>query len=330
MLKTNPLLSIIATSYSRERLEDIYNLVDSIEAQTYKNIELMFVVQGSVEFYNRIRIYIDTKKIAQVNVIFNEKNPGASSSRNMGIRQAKGELIAIVDDDVVLSPDWAEEMAKTYQDESITGVTGPALPHWEDESMSWFPDEFSWLWGGTLWGDWGDKISEIENVGGMNCSFRREAFDKAGGYLTCLKTLQEGGWFQPTGEEVEFSLRVRQITGKRIVFNPRVKVYHKVYKSRFRIRVIAKRSFRMGYLKHMARNIYPHGKHAESAPRAECVLIKRIFNRLLPQIFKGFFTHPFIAWRKLTVCIISVLFAGLGYILYVFKPFKMQSMSTET
>ncbi len=45
---------------------------------------------------------------------------------------------------------------------SVVGVTGPVFPLWEDESMSWFPDEFSWIWGGTLWCDW-HKGNEIRD-----------------------------------------------------------------------------------------------------------------------------------------------------------------------
>jgi glycosyltransferase involved in cell wall biosynthesis len=322
MAEASPLLSIIATSYSTDRLRDIFLLLDSIKEQTFKNIEIVFVAERSTELYNKVKIYAEGKATPNVYVLFNEAEPGASASRNLGIEYAHGEILSLVDDDVILFPNWAEDMVKTYDDDSIIGVTGPALPLWEDESMSWFPDEFSWLWGGTLWSDWHNEIREIRNVGGMNCSFRREAFDKAGGYLTSLKTLQEGGWFQPTGEEVEFSLRVRKITGKRIVFNPRVSVYHKVYKFRFRWGVIAKRAFRMGYLRHMGKSIYPEGDGDLSASGVEYGLLKRSFTRLLPDILRALLKHPIIAWRKLSVVVIGVLFTGLGYIFYVFRPFK--------
>jgi GT2 family glycosyltransferase len=323
MAEANPLLSIVATSYSTDRLKDIFNLLNSIKQQAYPYIETIFVTERSLELHNKVKGYASERVIPKVQVLFNEAEPGASAARNLGIKHSNGEIIALVDDDVTLFPDWAEEMVKTYQDDSIIGATGPALPMWEDESMRWFPDEFSWLWGGTLWGDWHNEIREIKNVGGMNCSFRREAFDKAGGYLTSLKTLQEGGWFQPTGEEVEFSLRVRRITGKRIVFNPKVKVYHKVYKSRFRWRVMAKRAFRMGYLRRMGKAIYPENdKREESASRVEYALLKRIFTKLVPDILRGFFRHPAIAWRRLSVCVIGTLFTGLGYIFYIFKPFR--------
>lgn len=322
MAEASQPLSIIATSYTADRLKDIFELLDSIETQTYKNIETVFVAERSKELYHEIKVYAEERAIPGAYVLFNEAEPGASAARNLGIKHANGEIIALVDDDVTLFLDWAEEMVKTYEDDSIIGVTGPALPLWEDESMSWFPDEFSWLWGGTLWSDWHDEIREIRNVGGMNCSFRKEAFDRAGGYLTSLKTLQEGGWFQPTGEEVEFSLRVKKITGKRIVFNPRVRVYHKVYKSRFRWGVIAKRAFRMGYLRHMSKTIYPEGDKEKSASGAEYMLLKRILTKLLPDILRSFFSHPIVAWRKLSVCIIGVLFTGFGYIFYIMKPFK--------
>jgi GT2 family glycosyltransferase len=154
----------------------------------------------------------------------------------------------------------------------------------------------------------------------MNCSFRREAFEKAGGYLTSLKTLQEGGWFDPTGEEVEFSLRVKKITGKRIIFNPKVKVYHKIYQSRFRLKTIAKRSFRMGYLRRMSRKIYPDQKGKSGASSIEIMVVKRIFTRLLPETGKSFFKNPANAFRKLSVIFVGLGFTALGFMIYPFKP----------
>ena len=318
----SPLLTIITTSYSIDRLKDILCLLDSIEKQTFHNLETIMVIEGDLDLYNEILSYSDREMTLKPIVIFNNSKLGASSARNLGIENAQGEIIAIVDDDVELLPDWAEEMLKTYQDESVIGVTGPALPHWENDSMSWFPDEFSWLWGGTLWNEWGEGTTEVSNVGGMNCSFRREAFEKAGGYLTSLKTLQEGGWFQPTGEEVEFSLRVRRVTKQRIVFNPRVRVYHKVQRNQFRPNVIAKRSFRMGYLRNMAKHTNSDRKARESVKKTEFALLKRVLTRLLPDIMQSFLRQPIIAWRRLCISVTAILFAALGYLFYYLKPFN--------
>ncbi len=323
----NPLLSIVTTSYSMERLKDIEDLLDSIKAQTYSRIELIFITERSTELFQRVKALAEKKGIANSQILLNTGKPGANVARNLGISHAEGEIVAIVDDDVVLFSDWAEQMVKTYHDSSVAGVTGPVFPMWEDESMSWFPDEFSWMWGGTLWCDWhkGNETRKIRNVGGMNCSFTKEALDKAGGYLTSLGGWQgedeKSAWFRRSGEEVELSLRVREKTGKEIVFNPGVRVYHKVHRFRFSWGWIARKAYAFGYCKHMITSLYPRWEGKPTLGQ-EYNLLRRIFTTLIPGIARTLFTHPIIAWRQLLLTIIGVFFTGLGYIVYIFKPFK--------
>jgi len=323
----SPLLSIVTTSYSMERLKDIEDLLDSIKAQTYPQIELIFVTERSTELFHQVKALAKEKGIANSRILLNTNKLGANVARNLGIANARGEIVAIVDDDVVLFSDWAEQMVKTYRDSSVVGVTGPVFPLWEDESMSWFPDEFSWLWGGTLWCDWhkGNETRKIRNVGGMNCSFAREALDKAGGYLVSLGGWQgedeKSAWFRRSGEEVELSLRVREKTGREIVFNPRVRVYHKVHRFRLGWGWIARKAYAFGYCKHMIASLYPRWEGKPTLGQ-EYDLLGRIFTRLIPGIAKTLFTHPIVAWRQLLVTIVGVFFTGLGYAMYIFKPFK--------
>ena len=323
----NPLISIVTTSYSLDRLQDIESLLDSIKAQTYPQVELVFVTEGSEELFHQVGALIRDEGLHNSRVLVSTNEPGADAARNLGISSAQGEIVAIVDDDVVLFPDWAEEMVKTYRDNNVVGVTGSISPLWEDSSMSWFPDEFSWMWGGTLWCDWhkGDEVREIRNVSGANCSFKKEAVEKVGGYLTPLGGYrgkdEKSTWYRGGGEEVELSLRVRQKTGKQIVFNPRVKVYHRVHRFRLSWGWIAHKAFAMGYCKHMVEALYPHCGGKPTLGQ-EYNLLRHIFTRLIPSIAKKFFTNPVIAWRQLSLTVIGVLFTGIGYAAYFFKPLK--------
>ncbi len=328
----SPLLSIVATSYSMERLKDIECLLDSIGAQTYPRIELIFITERSAELFHRVKALARDKGILSARVLVNTGESGLSATRNLGISHARGEIVAIVDDDVVLYSDWAEHMVKTYLDSSVVGVTGPVFPLWENESMSWFPDEFSWMWGGTLWCDWhkGDEVRRIRNVGAMNCSFTREGLNQAGGFYTSLGPLhgyqesdEKSVWTRPNllGEEVELSLRLMEKTGKQIVFAPKVRAYHKVYKYRFRWGWIARRAYAFGYAKHMVESLYPRWEGKPTLDQ-EYDLLGRIFTRLVPGIAKRFFTHPSIAWRQFLVTFIGVLFTALGYAAHALKPFR--------
>jgi glycosyltransferase involved in cell wall biosynthesis len=163
----SPLLSIIITAYTTERLADIYELLKSIKSQTYANTETIFVVERSKQLLERISSYATENNIPNLKVLFNDGEPGLSAARNVGIKAAKGDIIAFVDDDVLLYPDWAEKMINAHRDDSIIGVTGPAIPLWEDPSMAWFPQEFYWIISCTAW-DTEDCVKEVRNAWGMN------------------------------------------------------------------------------------------------------------------------------------------------------------------
>ena len=145
------LLSIIVTSYTIERLRDICELIDSIIAQDYPNIEVVIVVERSAELLDKVKEYAGSKHGLSIESVYNDKEPGLSASRNLGVKMATGDILAFVDDDVLLLPGWAQEMVKTYDDDSVIGVTGPTFPAWQDKAVAWLPEEFYWIISCTAW-----------------------------------------------------------------------------------------------------------------------------------------------------------------------------------
>jgi glycosyltransferase involved in cell wall biosynthesis len=90
-----PLVSVIIATYNRE--ESIKRAIESVFGQTYKNIELIVVDDGSIDgTKNVVRPYFDNPKFKY----FFQDNQGPSSARNKGIRDfSAGEYIAILDSD---------------------------------------------------------------------------------------------------------------------------------------------------------------------------------------------------------------------------------------
>jgi len=322
-------ISIITTSYTLDRLKDITELLDSIEAQTYSNTETLIVAERSPELADNIKKYIAEKGYSRMQVLYNEGEWGASSARNLAIEQAKGDIITFVDDDAILFPDWVEEMAETYaQDNSVVGVTGPILPLWEQDSMSWFPRELYWIFSCTYW-DMTEK-TEVRNGYGTNLSFRREAFNSRERFRTTLGVKGRGqrGWQEPGAEEVEFSLRVRRKTGKHIIYNPRVRVKHKVYSYRMSTKFIAKRAYWEGYAKAMLNRWYRPG--GEAVLSTEYELLRRILFKLLPRTLGRLFRQPVTGWRQLWVVAVVLSCVAGGYLSYQWSTFFGRSESYGT
>lgn len=315
-----PLLSVIISSYTLIRLDDIYELLDRLKNQSYPHVEIVFVAERTMELLDRIKAHGSENNIQNLRVIFNSDEPGLSVARNLGIKQAKGDIIAFIDDDALPFPDWAEEVVKTYKDDYVIGVTGPALPLWDGKPMDWFPEECDWIIGCSSWCDW-HEMREVRNVWGMNMSFKREAFDSSGLFQTHLgaKGGEDTGKHELVGEETEFSIRVRRKTGKRIFYNPNAKVQHRVYGFRTTPVVIARRAYWEGYTKAMFNRIYRDRNSSEELLEVEHQLLQRILRRLLPNILKTFFTNPKIAWRRLSVTVIALSFVAFGYFSYIFN-----------
>jgi glycosyltransferase involved in cell wall biosynthesis len=322
------LLSVVITSYTMDRLKDIVELLHSIRVQTYSNIEIIFVAERSKALLEEIQRYATDNTATNMKVIFNDGEMGMSAARNLGIKNAQGDIIAFVDDDALPSPDWAEEIMKTYEDVSVIGVTGPASPLWQNIAIDWFPNEFDWILGcsgfsGIL------QEKDVRNVWGMNMSFRREAFDSCGLFLTTLGAKGGGGGLGTqkfASEETEFSIRVRRKTGKRILFNPKTNVQHRVNKHRLTASFIAKRAYSEGYTKAMLKRYYRDKDSGDKLLSVEYKLLKQILLNLVPRILRMFFTRPTVAYRQLRVVIIALSSVSFGYLTYftqhVFVPQK--------
>ena len=313
MAEANTRLSIVVTSYTTDRLQDIYELLDSIQGQTYPNLEVVFVAERSQELRERVASYAEQRSLANTKTVFNDGPGGLSASRNFGAREATGDIIAFADDDVVLFPDWAEQMVGAYVGgDSTIGVTGPGFPRWKDESQSWLPEELYWIISCTGFTGW-NGVREVRSAWGMNMSFRREAFSFCSfsedfGQTKGGQAALKAGPF----DDAEFSINLRLRTGKVIVYNPNVRVWHKVYPYRLGFTFVRGQAYWQGYSKALYRKTYGEDRDTRSLVR-EYDLLRRILLGLLPRTFGEFFRSPAIAWKKLSITVNVLFHVALGY-----------------
>jgi GT2 family glycosyltransferase len=234
-------LSIVVTSYDLQRKKDIMDLLDSIQAQVCNDFEVVYITERSRLLYDFVKEAIEKRGI-RGKVIHNEGSWGLSECRNIGIKHSEGEVVAFVDDDVMLDPNWSCAILNAFKTlDSMIGATGPAYPYWVDGRADWLPTELDWLIGCTRWFK-SDVPVQVRNCWGMNMCFKAEAFRKVG--LLSTSTGYHRGVF---AEDVEFSLRVRRLTGKKLYYLPDMKVLNKVYAYRLSSRFIVARSSWIGY-----------------------------------------------------------------------------------
>jgi len=307
----SPKLSIVVTAYTMERINDIFELLDSIKAQTYPNIETVFVAERSKELFQRVKAYTEEKSISNVKLVFNDGEPGQSPARNLGVKHTEGDLVAFVDDDVVLFDDWASEMVNTYQDDSTIGATGPAFPLWEDESLKWLPKEFYWIVSCTAFAGL-SEISPVRCAWGMNMSFQKEAFKFCRFSEIFGHIAKERSKVGPVVDDAEFSINLRLKTGKQILFNPSVRVKHRVYTYRLGKKFIRGQSYWQGYSKALLKKTYRGDADTRGLLR-ERTLLRRILFGLGPRTTILLFRHPKRAARIFTLTTAVLFYVALGY-----------------
>ena len=313
----NPLLSLVITSYTTERLGDIYELLESVKNQIYKNMEVIFVTERSQSLFEKVKAYAEEKAMPNMTVVFNDGEPGLSVARNMGIQHAKGDIIAFVDDDVVLFPDWAEEMVKAHENESAIGVTGPAFPLWEDESLKWLPEEFYWLVSCTAWTGWEER-RVIRGAFGANMAFKREAF--ADGCLFSPNAgFTRGHHDSPISEDIEFSLRLRKKNGRPIMFDPGPRVWHRVVTGRLSLGFVVQRAHHIGCTRRIIRRHYADEFGSFDQERQ---VLKGVFQLLLG-IPREFINRPMVAWKKLSLISTVIISAAVGYLVPISFSFPL-------
>lgn len=104
MNKSNPLISIIVGVYNGEKY--LRECLDTIINQSYKNIEIILVNDGSPD--NSLKILREYESHDDRIIIIDQKNMGVSISRNNALDICKGEYICIIDQDDCISKDYIE------------------------------------------------------------------------------------------------------------------------------------------------------------------------------------------------------------------------------
>ena len=104
-------VSIIIPVYNTQKY--LKKCINSIIDQTYSNLEIILVNDGSTD--NSLEICKEYEKIDERVFIISGENHGVSHARNMGIRKAKGEYLYFADSDDYLETDAIEKMIQGFE-----------------------------------------------------------------------------------------------------------------------------------------------------------------------------------------------------------------------
>ena len=135
----NPLISVIVPIYNVEKY--LARCVGSIVNQTYKNLEIILVDDGSPD---RCPQMCDdyAEKDSRIKVV-HKKNGGLSDARNAGMAVATGEYISFIDSDDYVSDDFFECLLDVMNKENSDIAECSVVKFYEDNRFDEFSDDLS-------------------------------------------------------------------------------------------------------------------------------------------------------------------------------------------
>ena len=111
MMENKTLVSVIIPTHNRANL--IERAINSVLSQTYKNIELIVVNDGSTDQTEKIIL----EKYPSIRY-FNQENQGVSAARNVGVKNSTGNYIAFLDSD----DEWLPEKIKKQMEKILNST----------------------------------------------------------------------------------------------------------------------------------------------------------------------------------------------------------------
>jgi glucosyl-dolichyl phosphate glucuronosyltransferase len=234
--------SVIIATYNRA--DELVKTLESLKGlETTEPWEVIIVDNNSTDNTREVVLKeIDSYPVPLRYVM--EKEQGRSAALNAGIRLAKGEILAITDDDVRVEPDWLRNAARALDQLGCDYLGGKALPIWSGQLPDWMPNRGGKHWGVIALLDYGDKPVEFDDNRvplGVNTVFRRECFERAGLWDNSIG--RKAGTL--LGQEVrEWSQRGRA-AGLRGFYSPDLIVHHVIPEDR-----LTKKYFRRWFYWH--------------------------------------------------------------------------------
>jgi GT2 family glycosyltransferase len=235
-------VSVVICAYTEKRWDTLVAAVRSVRDQLHRADQLLIVVDHNPNLLRRA-----AEAFPEAEVVANlAETRGIAGARNSGVHHNRCSVIAYLDDDAIAEPQWLQELLSPYENPPVIGTGSQIEPSWTGQKPSWFPEEFGWVLGCSYRGQ-PNEVAPVRNFIANGMSLRKEAFDKAGLFLTDIGRIGD----VPLGcEETELCIRVGNHFPDHVLLHvPTARVHHDVPASRLTVRYFLVRCFAEGLSK---------------------------------------------------------------------------------
>jgi len=226
-MSAKKLISVVIATYNRKNL--LKNCLRALFDQSLpsKKYEIIVVDDGSTD---GTKDFIKTYQKSHPSLRYlRQPHLGTTKARNLGLKKAKGEIIAFTDDDCIPKKNWFEEILRAFKkSQKLLGVEGKTITDGQATPLT----------------------SQIVNLKGgayqsCNIAYKKKVLEKIGGF--------DEKFTLPHCDDVDLALRVLKFGS--IYFSPKAVVVHPPRPTTFKQE--------LGRIKHIASEFYLFLKHPD-------------------------------------------------------------------
>ena len=215
-MNENPLVSVIVLNYNAGEL--LLNCIESIKKSAYKNLEIIVVDNISTDKSQETC----KEKYPDIKLIQNDENFGYCEGNNIGIREAKGDYIVILNPDTIVESNCIEELISAYS-KFGEGLYQPKILSLNEKQVLQSTGNMLHIFGfgfakdkGRKDGEGDEEIKKIGYASGTCLFTSRNVLDKVG-LLDSFLFLYH--------DDLDLGWRASQI-GINSYYVPKSKIYH--------------------------------------------------------------------------------------------------------
>jgi GT2 family glycosyltransferase len=197
-----PSVTVVVCTYNGAR--HIRETCEHLTRLDYPDYEVIIVSDGSTDKTLAILSEFPFQ-------VIHTENGGLSRARNIGLANARGEIVAYIDDDAYPDEHWLKYLAWSFLNSRHVGIGGPNLPPLDDDLTAFCVANSP---GGPNHVLFHDDLAE--HIPGCNMAFRRSALVAAGGF---------DADFRIAGDDVDACWKLQR-NGGTLGFSPAALVWH--------------------------------------------------------------------------------------------------------
>jgi GT2 family glycosyltransferase len=209
-------VSVVIPTYNRH--EDLQKCLNSLFNLKVKPHEVIVVDSDSADGTEKLRDHFPIRFVS-----IHERN--RQRALNLGFSIATGDVVAFLDDDVVVCEEWMKYLIEPYANDDVGGAGGRVIPYGTSSS---FYVKISQKNVGKIFNNGlvvgnfdlpSQNSIEVDSLIGCNMSFRRELLQKVHGFDENYR----GTGFR---DDTDLCVRIRRL-GRKLIYHPKALVWHK-------------------------------------------------------------------------------------------------------